>query len=227
MTKTIEDLLHPRIEKSCLSRYSAEHYKDAAREAMAQVEQALKEKSGVTNKYGAGLVTSVFGPGSGIKLRVPYGSHMQPKAEAFFKTSFEFHRNYAAHEGDKIDEIICLRILVLASELLDLIVASAVSYADVGGVKGLVAQGVFPSIDMVPELLSFLDGYVLSDEVCDGFYEDLGERNLNANHVQAVVELGLVEYTVQDAHDPRGLTDTLGCFELTHQGKAVLREHSS
>lgn len=225
MKRTVDSLLHPRIVSSCVSRHADGYFKDAVREAMVQVERALKEKSGLTSRYGVNLITSAFGAGTGIKLRVPYGPDMQAEAEAFFTASFKFHRNYAAHLGDKINEITSLRILVLASELLDLIGASAISYADVGGVDGLVAKGVFPSRDMVSELLSFLDGYRLPDEVSDGFYEDLARREFTEKYVQRVVDLGLVEYTVDtDVHDPGGLTDTVGCFDLTLHGKSVLRE---
>ena len=70
MNIELEVLLHPRVSKHCEKLYTDEHYKHAALEAMTQVELALKEKSGVGNKYGVNLITGILGEGKGIKLRV-------------------------------------------------------------------------------------------------------------------------------------------------------------
>jgi hypothetical protein len=52
---------------------------------MTQVEQAVKEKSGVTQMFGVAPMGHVFGEGAGIKLRVPFGEQMQKAAESYFK----------------------------------------------------------------------------------------------------------------------------------------------
>ena len=221
---TAEELLHPRIVKNCLTLYADGHYKHAAQEAMTQVEQAIKEKTGLGHQYGVNLVKHIFGQGSGVKLRVPFGPHMQREAEALFHAAFSYYRNYATHEGDRIDEMYAFRVMVLATELLELIGASPLSYADVGGARGLVSEGVFPSADSLAELLTFLARQSLPDEVSDGFYEDLITLGFTESQLQAVFELDLVEYQVHVADDSTGLTDTVGVFTLTFLGESVRRE---
>lgn len=223
MSDVFEEILHPRIAGKCMARYQDGYFKEAALEAMTQVERAIKEKSGVTNKYGVNLVGSVFGTGPGIKLRVPFGEHMQENAQKYFEAAFSYYRNYAAHEGDKIDGPICLRVLVMASDLLVLVGASVVSFSDIGGVKGLVKQGVFSSSAEVSKLLSFLDDHCLPNEVVDGFYEELGERGFEDKHLQSLFDCGLVEYRVNpDVDDPSHMTDSIGVFYLTPSGKDLL-----
>lgn len=195
---------------------------------MKQVELALKEKSGVKNKYGVNLATSLFGKGKGIKLRVPFGDNLQDQAEYLFVGAFSYYRNYSAHNGSEINNISCPRILVIASELLDLIGASDISFADVGGIPGLIHTGVFNSNSQVYNLLNCLEDNVLTDHVCDGFYEELAYKGLSESHVQAVIETGLVEY-ITEPYIPSAMDkhvvyipDELGCFQLTTLGKEVL-----
>jgi len=157
MNVNFESLLHPRVLSHCRQLYVDGHYKHAALEAMTQVELALKEKSGVKDRFGVSLVTNLFADGKGIKLRVPFGNEMQGQAETLFKGAFAYYRNYCAHDGNKVDGRTCLRIMVLASELLDLIGASQLSFADVGGAAGLVKVGIFPDKDGVANLLCILD----------------------------------------------------------------------
>jgi uncharacterized protein (TIGR02391 family) len=135
--------------------YLEHHYKQAAAEAMTQVEQAVKEKSGVKHKFGVKLMGHVFGEGAGIKLRVPFGEHMQEPAESYFKGTFAYYRNYAHHEGSQIDQLVCLRVMIIASDLLDLVGASALSFADVGGVKGLISERILSDAKSVYEILEF------------------------------------------------------------------------
>ena len=224
MKESVEGLLHPRILKHCLPRYRDGYYKDAAAEAMTQVERAIKEKAGVTDKFGVNLVTSVFGKGVGIKLRVPLGAHMQEAAQRFLEGAFSYYRNYAHHEGEQIDHRLCMRVMIIASDILDLVGVAALSFEDIGGVQGLVSKGIFPSAKIVVELLGILDENVLPDEVCDGFYDDLYKKGFNDKQLQAVVDLGLVEYRVEEpVFDPRMAddTETLGIFVLTSLGKTA------
>lgn len=230
----LEELLNPRIVKHCMSLYVDGYYKHAALEAMTQVEIALKEKAqegGDVKGYGLRLVTNLLGKGKGIKLRVPLGDDLQQKAEILFEGAFAYYRNYAAHDGAKIDQRICLRIMILASELLDLIGASSLSFADVGGIEGLVKASAFKDEEELVSLLEFLDGRYLPDEVVDGFYEDLYERGFRDSQLEAVIELDLVQYQVEDyVPHPYELLhghsypDTMGWFELTDLGKRAVTE---
>ncbi|HEC35592.1 MAG TPA: TIGR02391 family protein [Anaerolineae bacterium] len=229
MNTGLESLLHPRILSHCQELYTSGHYKHAALEAMTQVELALKEKSGVENRYGVNLVTSVFGTGKGIKLRVPFGEKMQKHAEALFRGAFSYYRNYAAHDGSEINEQTCARVMILASELLDLIGASAVSFADVGGLPGLIKAGIFPDEKSVLELLNILQGWVLPDDVADGLYEHLMTNGFTDTQVHAVIDVDLIEYISEDyyipielIHERDTLPSTLGRFELTELGKKVV-----
>jgi len=152
------------------------------------VELALKEKSGVKNKlYGVNLCKSLFGTGKSIKLRVPFGDEMQLPAEEFFKAAFSYYRNYTVHDGSLVDRAACLRVMVLASELLNLIGASAVSYADVGGISGLVTSGIFKDEDSVRRLLFLLPKYPVIDNGMDGLYEELSSMGLGDDSIQAVL----------------------------------------
>ncbi|MBI1813570.1 MAG: TIGR02391 family protein [Deltaproteobacteria bacterium] len=218
---TPQGLLHPRILKNCLTLYADGHYKHAAQEAMTQVERAIKEKTGFEHRYGVNLATRIFGHGHGIKLRVPFGSRMQAEAERLFAAAFSYYRNYATHEGDNIDEMCALRVMVLATELLELVGASLLSSADIGGAPGLVSEGVFASVTQVAELLKFLDGQPLPDDVCDGFYEDLGTHGFTESQLQSLLDCGLVEYRSVPVDDPTGQTDSVGFFHLTALGEEV------
>jgi hypothetical protein len=193
------------------------------REAMTQVELAIMDKSLVPRKYGVSLIISVFGNDPGIMLRVPFGEDLQGSAKDYFEGAFKYYRNYATHEGLQIDGPICLRTLVMASDLLFLVGASSVSFADVGGIDGLVKHGVFRSPDKVRELIVLLDDYCLPSEVLDGFYEDLYERGFEDKHLEALFDCGLVEYRVNtDVDDPSHMVESIGVFFLTPAGKRVL-----
>jgi uncharacterized protein (TIGR02391 family) len=229
MNIRLESLLHPRISKHCQELYTDGHYKHAALEAMTQVELALKEKSGIENRYGVNLVTSVFGTGKGIKLRVPFGEKMQKHAEALFRGAFSYYRNYAAHNGSEINKQTCVRVMILASELLDLVGASTVSFADIGGLSGLIKTGIFPDEESVLEILNTLQDWVLPDDVADGLYEYLMMNGFTDTQVHAVIDVGLIEYISEDYYIPIELLDerdtlpsTLGRFELTELGKKVV-----
>jgi hypothetical protein len=176
MKVKVEDLLHARIGRRCLDRWSAGQYRDAVREAMTQVGQALKERSevetGPANRYGALLNKPAFEADSGLRLRVAYDGDLQEKAGAFFEAAWRFHSEVAAREEETIDGTASLRTLVLASELLDLIGAPAAGHSAVAVVRELVRQDVFKSGEIVAELLSFLDGYLMAEKESKAFYDD-------------------------------------------------------
>jgi uncharacterized protein (TIGR02391 family) len=229
MRVNVDTILHPRIQRHCLPLYRDGYYKHAALEAMTQVELALKEKlksaGSDEKKYGVSLVKRLFGTAQlGIKLRVPLGDDLQSQAEVLFTGAFKYYRNYCAHDGSRVNEVTGLRIMVLASELLDLIGAASLSYEDIGGIEGLVETGGFKSKETLLTLLSFLDGYALPDEAADGFYEDFYQHGFTDSQLEAVIELELVQYRVEDCvlpsvsmDDPWNL-ETVGWFELTDLG---------
>lgn len=229
MVRKFEELLHPRILEHCKKLVDDAYYKHAAREAMTQVELALKEKAGVKDKYGVRLIKELFGPENGIKLRVPFGDDLQKQAESLFTGAFSYYRNYAIHDGAKIDHAACLRILIVASELLELIGASDISFTDIGGIEGLIKTGIFKNKYQVYDLLNFLDGNILPDHVCDGFYENLASQGFSNSQLQAVTETGLVEYVSKpyitselDEISNSLPPDELGIFKLTDLGKILL-----
>jgi len=227
----IDQMLHPRILRNCMQLHLDGHFKHAAREAMVQVELTLKERGARGNLYGVRLVNALFGKGSGIKLRVPFGPEMQRETHALFQAAFSYYRNYVAHDGSRIDEQGSLRIMVLATELLELIGASAKSFANVGGVEGLVKHGVFSDKRRLLDFLKCFDGYVLPEEAPDGFFEDIAERGFSLEQVDALVETGLVDYESKDIEIPKEMrnvygdpTERIGIFELTPIGKEVLED---
>jgi hypothetical protein len=235
MKVTVEDLLHARIGRRCLDHWSAGQYRDAVKEAMVQVEQAVSERDGMnagsTPRYGAKLNKPVFEPQSGLRLRVAYDGDLQEKAGAFFDAARRFHSEVAAREQETLDGTASMRALVLASELLDLIGAPAAGHSASGIVRALVDQDVFKSAEIVAELLSFLDGYLMAEKEAQAFYEDLRERGFNTDQLRAVVDLGLVEFaaepsltTENDVRAVRDLREPPAAFTLTALGEAALRD---
>ncbi|MBA7483972.1 hypothetical protein ES707_19489 [subsurface metagenome] len=225
----LDKFLHQRIIDKCQPLYKDGHFPQAALEAMKQVELAFKEKTGIGEKlFGVRLIDHLLGAGKGIKLIIPLGEEFQKQARLLFNGAFSYYRNYAAHEGDKIDEKMCIRIMALASELLDLIGASSVSFAEIGGVKGLIEQGIFDDKSQLSDLLSFLSSRVFPHEAFDGMFEDLAEKGYSERQYQAVFDLGLVEYCseMRNHSFPRELADwdTFGWLELTPEGRKVLAQ---
>jgi len=230
MTKiTLDKLSHQRVINKCKFLYEVGHFPQAALESMKQVELALKEKAEIgENLFGARLVDQLFGPGKGIKLKIPLGDGLQEQAKLLFKGAFSYYRNYAAHDGSKIDETICIRVMVLASELLELIGASSISFTEIGGVKELIEQGIFDDESQIADLLSFLSSQVFPHETFDGMFENLAERDYSERQYQVVFDLDLVEYhsEMRNHNFPGDHADwdTFGWLELTPKGRKVLAQ---
>ena len=105
------EVFHPRIVSSCLPLFRDGHYQHAALESMKQVEMALREKGiAPKDRFGDKLVNWVLGSGEHITLSIPLGNDLQEKARILFKGAFGYYRNYAAHDGAKIDKTICFRL---------------------------------------------------------------------------------------------------------------------
>jgi hypothetical protein len=228
MDGKIQELLAPRITKHCLQLLQDGHFKHAAREAMVQVEIALKEKGRIEDlQVGAMLIGNLFAGKQGVKLRVPLGEELQPQAKKYFKGVFSYYRNYAAHDGSKIDEKISLRILIIASELLELIDASELTLADSGGVEGLVKIGEFGSAKRLGEILALLDEYFMPEQTYDGLFEDLAEKGFGEAELEMMIELNLVEMHSGEFETRNNQfgdqTEIMEWFQLTDLGKETLK----
>lgn len=238
MIATIEDILSERIKKHCLPLLREQHYKHAAMEAMLQVELALKEKGVyVGESYGRGLIRKLLKPlgrEKSVKLLVPLSEDLQDDAAALFDGAFAYYRNYCAHDGSNFNERTCNRVLVLASELLDLIDASSLNFTDLGGIDGIVKSGVFGSRETLREFLKLLDGYVLPDGDAENLRDKiLAKWGLEDHHLVAAIDLDLVRYQ-QEKYVPDideflqvgNLLDEIGWFTLTDLGRKFINEAS-
>jgi len=222
----LNDYLHQRIIDKCISLYKDEYFPQAAMEAMKQVELAFKEKVGIEDEkhlFGSRLYEKYLGLGKSIKLKVSLDDNLQKEALEVFKSVSSYYRNYLAHkEGNKVDKIICMRILIIASELLNLINASSISYTEIGGIEGLIRLGIFKNKSRLSNLLSFLSSQVFPHEIFDGMFEKLFREDYTTTQYEAVFNLGLVEYhsEIKNHSFPRGPEDwdDLGWIELTPQG---------
>ncbi len=232
MNDPIKILLAPRIVKNCLPLFEDSHFKHSAREAMVQVEMALKKKGKVEDlQFGAQLIGNLFAGKSGVKLRVPLGEDLQKPAEEYFKGVFSYYRNYVAHDGSLIDEKIALRILIVASEMLEMIDASELTLTDAGGVEGLVRIGGFESAARLAIILNLLDDYHMPELTYDGLFEDLAKSGFGEPELEAVSELNLVEMHSAEFETPIGrFTDgieTIEWFQLTELGQNTLESINS
>jgi hypothetical protein len=181
--------------------------------------------------FGRNLVEAVFGSKDGIKLIIPLAENLQEDALDLFKGAFRYYRNYTAHEDSNINNVSCIRIMVLASELLDLIGASPISFTEIGGVKGLIKHGIFTEESQIIDLLSFLSSQSCPDECFDGLFEDLAISGFTDHQYQSVFDLGLIEYKYKTMDyifpkEPFDL-DTFGWFELTPIGQKVLNKNKN
>ncbi len=224
----LEELLHPRIVNVCAALYRGGHYPQAAFEAMKQVELALREVSLAPRKvFGQRLVKRVFGEGRGISLVVPLGPEYQIYAQSLFEGAFGYYRNYGAHHDEKIDKKICGRVLVLASELLDLMAASERSLPSSGGVEGLIEVGLFSSAQEFHERLKFYElGHYCPGGVFDGYEESAAEAGFSEEQEKLFWDLGIIQCRSETLPDDHrwGYLDII---ELTLLGRSLLKEAST
>jgi uncharacterized protein (TIGR02391 family) len=204
----IIDILHSRIIDNCLSLLNSNEYISAAREALVQVELAIKEKSGNPNgKFGINLVNEIFDGKNAITIKAPLDNN--DDACKYFCGVFSYYRNYCAHDGRLINKNICIQILVIASNMLDIIHASSKSYVKVDGINGLIKNKVFYDAKHVIEYLHFLQDYLLIDDAIDGYFEQCAQYGYTNDQFQACVELGLIELENGEIND-----NILGVEEL-------------
>lgn len=218
-------VLHDRIRLKCMPLFNGGHYKHAALEAMTIVELSIKEKTDIVAKSGVALCKSAFNGENGLQLVVPFGDALQENASRLFQATFSYYRNYAAHDGSNIDSKQCLRILILASELLDLLNASEVRYEPL---RKLVDTGVFQDEEGVRKLLTLLDGYMMPELVYDGLYVDLAKHGFSEEQMHAIMDIGLIYLGAKKVNLPQEIQmgwedDEYECFELTAVGRGILK----
>lgn len=224
-----DDLLHRRVIDFSLPLYKDGHFKQAAHEAMIQVEEALREK-GLYDKslFGRRLTKFAFGNKAPITLEVPLGAEFQEQAQAYFESVFAYYRNYTAHESTRMDRLVCARILVVASELLELISASSIPFKGMETVDALINSELFKSRTEFYSLFNFLVGQQFWGEVFDAFFEDLANNGFSERQYTTMFDLGLVVYKNQPwvHEDPWGdqCNDHYGWIEATPLGELVLAE---
>lgn len=216
----LEGFLHARLTGECLSLYKGGFHKQAAMEAMKQVELALRDKTGGPSEVsGVRLVRMAFDDDRGFYLHLRLDPEQQEAGRLLFEGAFKYYRNYAAHDGTKISPTIAVRVLILASELLDMLGASS---RRLGGREGLeqFIRSTFGDGDMLVRALRALDGEWFGDDVVDGFFESLRKAGVSDDQFFAVVETGLIEVDEGPTMDPEW--DTVTRFQLTADGARVI-----
>lgn len=226
---SIKILLHTRIIESCEKIFSDGHYDSAASKSLKEVEIALKEKGNFDNKlFGIRLIKKAFGNGNNVRLKIPFMGVTQESAVAYFKGVFQYYRNYLAHDGREITEDICLKILILASDLLNLIGSSQITLADIGNIESVLAKYGFENRERFSELLELLSTQMFPKEAFDGMFEQLAKSGFSDEQYDIVFELDLVEYKSNVVNhsmsDDDPDWDVLGWLELTDLGKEVLKK---
>jgi len=220
----VNDLFHSRVIETCLPLYKGEHYQHAALESMKQVEMALREKAiAPKNLFGVHLVNWVMGHGEHITLDVPLGDDFQEKAHTLFKGAFGYYRNYVAHDGAKIDKTVCLRIMVLASELLDLIAASNRSFEGIGGISGILKAGIFKNAQEFKDLLVFLSGQQFIEDDYSEYELELKGRGFTKVQEEAIFDFGFLQYDTWES----GIDYEAGIFDSTSGGDVTLTDEGA
>ncbi len=228
---SLEMLLHSRILEHAWPIYRDGHWAPAAHSAFVVVEYSLAEKHpALAQLFGKELVNKAFSDEARLALPERLDPKTQKHVPELFRGMFGYYRNYCGHKAENVDEIIAARILVVASELLDLIDASERSYTLSGGVAGLVKEGVFDNEEQFYSLLALLDGYVALDDTWDGLFETLGFRGFSEEQFECVFDLGLVRidrqlYSPPSPQEARWYDPTtLDEIHLTDAGRGLLAD---
>jgi hypothetical protein len=232
----LKEFLHNRIEEKGLKLFEDNYYTESAREALLQVEVALKEKFPFENNNLSAVqfINKYFIEDdkairdSRIKLLCKYGD--QQKLKLFFNGVFSHYRNNLSHQDIKLNKVEAFRILIIASELLDLLDTSSVSYLGNNKLEGLIKMNIFKDKLEFISFLEFIEGQYIVDDICDGFFEDLYMNDFNDDQYHAVMEYGLVSFDISKidhSDEPPGFendNDEIGFFNLTELGKKELAE---
>lgn len=226
MNMDIRDYLNSKIEHHCLRLFENEHFPECVHAAMKQVELNLKKKLGIVDYIPAGkIIDERFSNSKGVCLKVPFGQDQQDNARLLFRGAFKYYRNYVAHEDANITKLMALRVMIIASELLDLLDACYLSLEEIGGLEEIKRIMEIRDNSAMEELLMFVEGQWIADDVCDGFFEDLARRGFGQNQYHKLFELNLMTYESDPCRnvddDPLSLEE-VGFFRLTDLGKDIV-----
>jgi len=193
---------------------------------MNQVEMSLNKKLGIV-KYvpTTKTIQEKFSGGKGLRLKVPFGEEQQENAKLLFQGAFKYYRNHAAHQDQGITKKIALRIMVIASELLDLLDVCYLSIDEIGGIEEIKAVLHIKDDERLQKLLSFIDGYHIPDDAFDGFFEGLALMGFGDEEYDKLFELDLIYYEFGPYIPGEGEVyppDEIGFFGLTDLGKEVI-----
>jgi hypothetical protein len=224
------EVFHTRIITSSLPLFNNGHYQQAMLESMKQVEMALREK-GIPPKnhnFGDKLVRWVLDSGNHITLSVSLGHDLQEKALMLFRGAFGYYRNYVAHNDARIDKPVCFRVMVLASELLDLVDASTRSFEGIGGIYGIIKSGIFRDVQEFKDFLDFHINQQFIEEDYSDYAREFTERGYNDIQQEAMFDFGFFRFNEWETNidEKAGIFDStlIGQFELTDEGRKVLEE---
>ncbi len=231
------EFIHDRLKKDTIDLFNKNFYTQAAREALLQVEVALKEKIPYENNNltAVQFINKYFiddekaKKDNRLKLLCKYGE--QSKLKLFFNGVFSHYRNNLAHKDIKLNRIESFRILIIASELLEMLDISRISYLGENKLEGLIKLKIFESKKEFVSLLEFIDGQYIVDYVCDGFFESLYNNGFSDEQYEAVLDYGLVSFDVSkidhsfDIDEFDNMHEEIGYFNLTELGKKELEEN--
>ena len=205
------------------------HFRQAVAEAFLQVELAVQEKSG--NSFtGRTLIQHAFRSKSGPRLSLHHSEKATKAAKEFFEGAFSYYRNHAVHVGIGIDEGVCTRALMVASELLDLLQVSEIQFSTVSDLEKIAIGRGFSSIGSLFELLHSLDGRLLVDDCVDGLFEEFGGRGWGEEEFDFVFEAGLVRYESRQFSPEEQREDnacSIGEFSLSERAVRFLNNETA
>lgn len=225
MNIEIKEYLNTKIAHHCLKLFENEHYTECAHSAMKQVELYLNEKCGIVNYIPATqTIKKMFSSGKGVRLKVPLGEAQQENAKILFDGAFKYYRNYTAHHQDNITKEIALRVMLIASELLDLLGACSLNLEELGGIEEIKNILKIKNNQKIEKLLNFVDGQQIIDDTYDGFFEDFSKNGFTDDQYNLLFELNLSYYEElpyeEDALYP---PISIGYFRLTDIGRELLQ----
>lgn len=228
MNLDIREYLNSKIEHHCLRLFENGHYPECAHTAMKQVELNLKKKLGIIGyEPTTNIISDKFSKGKGIRLKVPFGEEQQENAKLLLLAAFKYYRNYSAHQDKNITKETALRIMLIASELLDLLDECHLNIEELGGIEEIKRVLQIKDNETLEELLTFIDGQWVADDACDGFFEGLHEKGFGNDQYDRLFELNLICYefgpyepTKDESHPP----EEIGFFRLTALGKEVVEQ---
>ncbi len=227
MDIAIKDYLNPKIAHHCLKLFENEHYPECAHSAMKQVELYLNKKCGIDDFVPVTTtINKMFSSGKGVRLKVPLGEKQQEYAKILFVGAFKYYRNYTAHHQDNITKEIALRVMFIASELLDLLDESSLNLEELGGIEEIRNILGINNNKKIEELLCFVDGYQIVDETYDGFFEDFTKHGFTDDQYNLLFDLSLSyyeEFPYEADDDELYPPESIGYFRLTDIGRDLLQ----